>query len=104
MNAIEKQFHKEWVAEVKALGPAIKGSLTQFKRKCGKTGCKKCASGEGHLTWQLSYYSEGVHKNCHVGPGQLEAVRKALENGKILEKIMSNNGFKLVKLLKGKKI
>jgi len=104
MNAAERQFHEEWVAEVEALGPAIKGSLTQFRRRCGKRGCKKCASGEGHLTWQLSYYVEGIHKNCHVGPGQLEAVRRALANGKALEQAMSANGFKLVKLLKGKEV
>ena len=91
------------MAEVKALAPAIKGVLTQFKRKCGKPGCKKCASGEGYLIWQLSYYSGGVHKNCHVGHGQLEAVKKVIENGKILQQIMSANGFKLVKLRRRKK-
>jgi hypothetical protein len=104
MNAIERQFHKEWVAHVKALGPAIKGSLTQFRRNCGRPGCKKCRSGERHLTWQLSYYSDGTHRNCHVGPGQLEAVRKSLANGRALEHAMSANCFKLVKLLKGKEV
>ena len=102
MTDEEKRFRDEWLEKVRELSPAIRGSLTQFRRKCGRKGCRKCASGEGHPTWQLSYYSEGRHRNCHVGPGQLEAVRRALENGRRLEQLMSANGFRLVKLLKGK--
>ena len=71
----EKRFIDEWLEKVRELSPAIRGSLTQFCRKCGRKGCRKCASGDGHPTWQLSYYSEGRHRNCHVGPGQLETVR-----------------------------
>ena len=34
------------------------GSLTVTQRRCGKSGCR-CASGEGHPMWTLTYSVDG---------------------------------------------
>lgn len=102
MTEKEQIFFDEWIKHVHDLGPVVRGSLSMYQRNCGKKSCKKCASGEGHATWQLSYYSQRKHMTCHVGPGQLEQVKVAIENGKKLEHLLSEYGVKYIKMLKGK--
>ena len=98
----EKEYFEKCLEEIRGIGPVVKGSLACYQRRCGKPGCRKCASGEGHKTWLLSYYDNGRHTTCHVGPSQLEKVRAALENYKELEGALTRFGIGYIKMLKGK--
>ena len=99
----EAEFLQKFEAEIRSVGPVVKGSLSKFNRKCGKPGCRKCASGIGHPSWQLGYYVNGRHTTCHVGPSQLEKVRHAIENYHKLEKVLARFGVEYIKFLKGQK-
>lgn len=99
----ESEFFQRCLDEIREIGPVVKGTLSTFNRKCGKLGCRKCASGAGHPSWILGYYANGRHTTCHVGPSQLEQVRKGIENYRKLEEALTRFGLEYIKLLKGVK-
>ena len=96
----ERELLEKWLEAVKLLGPVAKGSIREYKRRCGLKGCKRCARGEGHPTKQLTYYQEGKQKSAFVGPGQFEAFSLAIANGRKLEAMAVEFGLEYLKLLK----
>jgi hypothetical protein len=99
----EKELLEKYVAAIREIGIAAKGSIRQFKRNCGKASCKKCASGERHLSHQMTYYKEGKQHSRFVGPTQLEAMRQAIVNGRKVEELLVQFGLEYLDLLKGVK-
>jgi len=97
----EQKLLEKYLAEIKEIGIAAKGSIRQFKRNCGKKSCKKCASGERHLSHQLTYYQEGKQHSRFVGPTQLEAMRQAITNGRKVEELLVRFGLEYLDMLKG---
>lgn len=89
--------------QVKQLGPVAKGSLCAFRRKCGKTSCKKCSSGEGHPSFKLTFVQDGSSHTRFVGPTQVEAMRKAIANGRKLEQLILEFGLDYLKQMKSNK-
>ena len=98
----EKELMKKWFAAVKEIGFVAKGSIRQYKRNCGKKNCLKCASGERHLTYQMTYYKDGRQHSKYVGPAQLEDFRQAIANGRKLEELMVDFGLEYLEILKKK--
>lgn len=97
----EQELLEKYLAEIKEIGLAGKGSIRQFKRNCGKASCKKCASGERHLSHQMTYYQEGKQHSRFVGPTQLEAMRQAIANGRKVEELLVRFGLEYLDMLKG---
>lgn len=46
----KRELLEKWLKAVKETGIAAKGSIREYKRKCGSGKCRKCASGERHST------------------------------------------------------
>jgi len=88
---------KKWLEEVAALYPAAKGSVREVKKGCGYKTCKLCASGEKHQAYLFTYYEDGKQRSHHVPKPKLEALLKALENGRALERLMVKNALSLIK-------
>ena len=97
----EQKLLAKYLAEIKEIGLAAKGSIRQFKRNCGKASCKKCASGERHLSHQMTYYQDGKQHSRFVGPTQLEAMRQAIANGRKVEELLVRFGLEYLDMLKG---
>lgn len=97
----EQKLLEKYLAELKEIGIAAKGSIRQFKRNCGKASCKKCASGERHLSHQMTYYLDGKQHSRFVGPTQLEAMRQAISNGRQVEELLVRFGLEYLDMLKG---
>jgi hypothetical protein len=38
-----------------------------MKRKCTYPGCRKCAAGQRHPTWVLTYSREGKTRTVYLG-------------------------------------
>jgi hypothetical protein len=98
----EKELAGDFLSAVKGLGPVAKGSLCQFRRKCGKASCKKCSSGEGHLSYKLTFVRDGASCTRFVGPSQVEAMRQAIGNGRKLERLILDFGLDYLKHLKNR--
>jgi hypothetical protein len=62
------RFHTRRAARLKALGevqPFVAGSLCRVNRRCGNPTCK-CARGEPHQAWVLSFKVKGKTRTVHV--------------------------------------
>jgi hypothetical protein len=57
------------------------GSLTLTTRRCGKSGCR-CASGDAHPMWTLTYSIEGVKQVLVVPAGAVAALQTLAEQGR----------------------
>jgi hypothetical protein len=57
------------------------GSLNQVARKCGKPTCR-CASGEGHLMWTLTYSVDGQRRVEFVPDDLVPLVAPLFEEGR----------------------
>ena len=57
------------------------GSLTLTQRRCGKAGCR-CASGEGHPMWTLTYSVHGAKQVLVVPNTAVPSLQPLAEQGR----------------------
>jgi hypothetical protein len=55
----------------------LRGTLTTFRRRCGKPSCR-CAAGEPHQSPALTYTEAGRTKTVTLAAAQVEEVAAAL--------------------------
>jgi hypothetical protein len=48
----------------------------------------------------MTYYLDGRQRSRHVGPSQLEQMRKAIANGRRLEELLVKFGMEYLDMLK----
>src|SRR2546426_11645 len=60
---------------------ALPGSLAQTFRRCGKPNCR-CASGEGHSSWSLTFMVGGQKRVEHIPTEWVEEVQRRVELGR----------------------
>lgn len=94
---------EKWLKDAEHLFPAAKGSVREVKRGCGYPTCKRCASGEKHQGFLFTYYIDGRQKSHNVPKNKVEALKKALENGKRVEQVMVQNALAMIQTDRGKK-
>ena len=71
------------------VGPFVAASLVLTRRRCGKPGCR-CASGEGHPAWRLTWKERGQKTGSVYVPVDLvEEVRGWVENHRRLKRLAS---------------
>lgn len=55
----------------------LRGTLTTFRRRCGKPSCR-CATGEPHASPALTFYEDGRTRTVTLRPGEVEVVAAAV--------------------------
>ena len=60
---------------------ALPGSLSQTSRRCGKPSCR-CADGEGHPVWSLTFMADGKRRVEHIPHDWVEEIRPLVEQGR----------------------
>ena len=60
---------------------ALPGSLSLTHRRCGKASCR-CADGEGHPVWSLTFMAEGKRRVEHIPNDWVEEIRPLVEQGR----------------------
>ena len=84
------------LAQIKSLWPAAKGSVAEIRKPCVRPGCKACAEGHKHRAFILSY-KDGTRRRClYVPVGRVEALRRAIANGRRIEELLSKTGAMMV--------
>lgn len=71
---------KQLLAGLRLPSQGLPGSLAQSRRRCGSAGCH-CQNAEGHLSWTLTFMSEGKKRVEHIPSELVEAVRLRVEQG-----------------------
>lgn len=60
---------------------SLPGSLALTYRRCGKPTCR-CAQGEGHPSWSLTFMVGGKKRVEHIPTEWVEEVRRRVELGR----------------------
>lgn len=60
---------------------ALPGSLSLTHRRCGKASCR-CADGEGHPVWSLTFMADGKRRVEHIPNDWVEEIRPLVEQGR----------------------
>ena len=87
-------------AALRACGPVAKGSLSSVRMKCAKRGCAACRDGKGHPAWIFAYRDGGRRKCLYVRKKDVDAVRDALERGRLVESVLLDEGVAYIRGLR----
>ena len=85
--------------QLQTIGPVVAASLCRRMTKCGNPNCK-CARGEKHESWCLTYKDKGKTHTVHVPRDMIEEVRqwvKEYKRAKILLKDISDQSMRIIK-------
>lgn len=88
---------QKWQQQIAALWPAAKGSLAQIYKPCIRQGCPACARGDKHPAWVLSFSWQGRRRLLYVPRALVPQIKKAIQNGRCIEKLLYRTGPELVK-------
>ena len=87
-------------SEAASLWPALLGSLSYRRTRCGQPNCAACLSGEQHRSYVLYGRHEGRRFAIYVPEDLVEEVRRAVDNGRALQDLLVQAGPRYVKALK----
>jgi hypothetical protein len=82
--------------EVASLWPLAKGSLAEVRKPCIRPNCAACHSGRKHPAWLFSFTQDGKRRCRYVPLELVPALRKALDNGRQLERRLAELGAELL--------
>ena len=85
---------------LRSCGPVAKGSLSQVRMRCAKSGCRACRSGRGHPAWIFAYRVDGRRKCLYVRKGDVPKVKAAIERGRRVEALLLEEGVRLIESLR----
>ena len=81
-------LQQNFLAQLPALWPPLKGSLALVKKPCIRKHCPACACGDKHPAWIFSF-TEGKRRRCMYVPNDLvPLLRRGLKNGRRLEQLL----------------
>lgn len=92
---------QRWFTEaVGGIWPVATGSLSLRKGPCIRKNCLACAAGTGHSSHAL-YVRRGSRRfSIYVPERLVPEVRKAIENGRLLQDLINEAGVRYVSALK----
>lgn len=87
-----RSSNEQFLSQVEALWPALKGSLAQVRKPCIRPTCSACASGKKHPAFLLSFTQNGRRRCRYVPQALVPQLTKAIENGRRLEALLYEAG------------
>ncbi len=78
LRRIAEQLPKRVDAALGVRGEVMAASLSKTYKVCGKPNCK-CARGDKHEVYQLSWTENGRRRSTHIRRDELANVRAAVE-------------------------
>jgi intergrase/recombinase len=90
LNSVDElnQRQQQLKAKIKQLLDLLIGSVVSYQMKCGKKNCK-CAQGERHICFYLSYKKQGKTVNSYVPKHLVDKARSMTDNHKELKQVLA---------------
>jgi hypothetical protein len=91
---------KDFRAPFKSVGglwPLAKGSLSEVRKPCIRPNCRACKEGRKHKAFIFSFIKGGKRRCMYVPKGLVPALRKAIANGRKLEKMLVEFGEEMIR-------
>jgi len=99
-NETPTETRRWFVKAIQGLWPVATGSLSLRKGPCIRENCPACASGKGHSSFAL-YGRQGSRRfSIYVPERLVPDVRKAIHNGRRLQRLINEAGVRYVRSLK----
>lgn len=95
-NKSHKRTLEEAFAAFVAEFPVAKGSLTSTHTPCTRQNCRLCAEGKGHPKLIFTFRENGKLRGLYVRPEHEQPLRAAIENGRMLERLLVGSGRDMV--------
>ena len=96
LNDIERLFKEQ----ITGLWPAALGSLSLRRTRCIRKKCHACQTGEQHPSYVLYCPKNGRRSSLYIPDVLAEPLRKALDNGRAIEKLLHEVGRQYAQALK----
>jgi len=87
--------------KLRALWPALKGSLALVRKPCIRPGCRACAQGEKHPNYLLTFTHQRRRRCLYVPKAMVSVLKRALQNGRRIEQLLYAMGPALVREYRG---
>ena len=85
--------------QLKSLGPMVAASLCRRMTRCGNLNCR-CARGEKHVSWCLTFKHQGKTKTVHVPRDMLQEVRQWVKEYKQAKKLLKDISYQSIRIIK----
>ena len=85
--------------QLHTIGPAVGASLCRRMTKCGNPNCK-CARGQKHESWCLTYKEQGKTHTVHVPRDMLEEVRQWVREYKRARQLLRHISYQSIRIIK----
>ena len=85
-----------WQRDVAQLWPVAKGSLSEVRKPCTRPNCPACRDGRRHKVFLFCYREDGRRRCAYVPADAVALVRRALANGRKLERQLVAAGRALI--------
>lgn len=85
-----------FLKEVAGLWPVAKGSLAKIAKPCIRPSCLACRRGDKHQAFLFTYRRAGKRRCLYVPRTLVPELRRAIANGRRLERRMAALGEALV--------
>ncbi len=78
LRRLARQLPKIIEAAMDVRGEILAASLSKTQKVCGKPNCK-CARGEKHVVYQLSWTENGKRRSAHIRASELAKMRDLVD-------------------------
>ena len=85
-----------FLKELAGLWPLAKGSLAEVHKPCIRPACRACKEGRRHRAFLFTFALDGKRRCRYVPLELVETLRKALANGRRLERRLFELGVELI--------
>lgn len=95
---------RRWfLRQVSELWPLAVGSLSLRTGPCIRENCSACQRGEGHASYALYGRKKNRRFSVYVPQEMVPLLQRAVDNGRKLQKLMSEAGLRYTAALKGQR-
>jgi hypothetical protein len=91
-----KNGKQKFLEQVEKWWPLAKGSIALVHKPCSNKNCQVCKSGKRHPSFILEYMEDGKRRCMHVPKIMVEPLKKAIKNGRLLEKELLRMGKEMI--------
>ena len=92
-------LRKAKLKQLRQVGPLVAASLCQRRVRCGNPHCR-CAQGEKHASWCLTFKQEGKTRTVHVPREMVEEVRQWVKEHRKVKQLLaqiSENSIQIIR-------
>lgn len=90
--------------QITELFPAARGTVAEVRKPCSRAGCKACAEGRKHPCFIYAYTDGDGRRRClHVPRDLVPELRRRLERGRQLDRLLFEAGAEFVRSRGGRR-